>query len=248
MNVHSKNSAGVRSALYRGELMHARHDAFARAFRYPVYMAAIDPAELPVLDRELRLFSYDRANVYSLRAADYATPLASTTPTRVITNLRALGYVFNPVSFFVRYASGAQPTAMTAEVNNTYGGRRCYELGDRERLPGARVGWRVARDFFVSPFLHGELAYDFLIDAPLDGDRLAVEMYVHDTAGKRVFTARFAGSRTPLTDRALASATLRFPVMAAQVIGLIHWQALKLRVLGAPYRRPGPDHRPVTNT
>jgi DUF1365 family protein len=228
-----------RSALYRGELMHARHDAFARAFRYPVYMACIDPSELPALDRSLRLFSYNRANVYALADRDYTTPLAGDA-TRIVTNLRTLGYVFNPVSFFLRYA-GDTPHAMIAEVNNTYGGRRCYALD--ARLPGPRLGFRCDRDFFVSPFLHGELVYDFWLDAPLDGARLAIEMHVYDRAGKRVFTARFSGVRTPLSDRALATAAVRYPAMAAQVIGLIHWQAFKLRLRGAPYRRPGPDHR-----
>ncbi len=243
MNVHSLNSA-----LYRGELVHARHDTFARAFRYPVYMAAIDPGELPALDRRLRLFSYNRHNLFSLSDRDYSTPLATATPTRVITNLRTLGYVFNPVSFFLRYATGAAPTAMVAEVNNTYGGRRCYALGADHRLPGADVGFRCERDFFVSPFLHGALVYDFWLDAPLDAARLAIEMHVHDTTGKRVFTARFTGTRTPLSDRALAAAAVRFPAMSAQVIGLIHWQALKLHLLGAPYHRPGPDHRPISES
>jgi len=231
-----------RSALYRGELTHARHDAFARAFRYPVYMASIDPSELPALDRTLRLFSYNRANVYALADRDYTTPLAGDA-TRVVTNLKMLGYVFNPVRFFLRYAGDA-PHAMIAEVNNTYGGRRCYALDTL--LHGARLGFRCERDFFVSPFLHGELVYDFWLDAPLDGARLAIEMHVHDRAGKRVFTARFSGARTPLSDRALAAAALRYPAMTAQVIGLIHWQALKLRLRGAPYRRPGADHRPVS--
>ena len=36
-----------RSALYRGEVVHARHDAFARAFRYPVFMAAICACRSP---------------------------------------------------------------------------------------------------------------------------------------------------------------------------------------------------------
>ncbi len=234
------------SALYRGELVHARHDAYARAFRYPVYMAALDPSELPALDRELRLFSFGRFNLYSVDARDYTTPLATDAPTRVITNLRALGYAFNPVSFFLRY-TGDVPAALTAEVNNTYGGRRCYELGAAERLPGPRPGFRVARDFFVSPFLHGDLVYDFWLDAPLDGQRLAIEMHVHAPGSdRRVFTARFSGTRTPISDRALAAAAVRYPLMAAQVIGLIHWQALKLHLLGAPYHRPGPDHSPVT--
>jgi DUF1365 family protein len=237
----------TRSALYCGELMHARHDRFARAFRYQVYMAALDPVELPQLDRDLRLFSLRRRNLFSLDPRDYATPLtASGVATRVLTNLRVLGYVFNPVSFFVAY-DGASPSSVIAEVNNTYGGRHCYALSATDRVPAAdqRIGFAVDRDFFVSPFLHGPMRYQLWLDAPLDGDHLAIAMHVHDrTTERRVFTARFSGRRVPLTDRTLASTALRYPLMTAQVIGLIHWQALKLRVRGAPYRRPGADHRP----
>jgi DUF1365 family protein len=60
-----------------------------------------------------------------------------------------------------------------------------------------------------------------------------------------VFVARLEGTRAPLTDRTLALAALRYPMMSAQVIGLIHWQALKLRLAGVRYRRPRADHRPL---
>src|ERR1043165_933697 len=123
----SEAAMSFHSALYRGELMHARHDAIAkRAFRYPVYMASLDLDELPTLHRELRLFSHRRANLFSFDDRDYAATLSPgvrasmadrslvddlaalraangiPTPatTRLVTNLRAFGYVFNPVSFF----------------------------------------------------------------------------------------------------------------------------------------------------
>jgi DUF1365 family protein len=244
----------VSSALYRGELMHARRDAHARrVFRYPICMAAIDLAELP--DLHLRLFSHNRRNLFALDDRDYEGGLAGHAAlyaanglpvparTRLVTNLRAFGYVFNPVSFFLGYdAAGALETAI-AEVNNTYGGRRRYVLGPAQRLPGPRFGFRHVRELFVSPFLHGDYSYDFWFDAPLDGD-LAIEMHVHDGEGHRVFTARATGVHQPLTDRALAAAALRFPLMGLRVIGLIHYEAVKLRLAGVPYHRPGPDHRP----
>jgi DUF1365 family protein len=61
----------------------------------------------------------------------------------------------------------------------------------------------------------------------------------------RIFTARLAGTRNPLSDRALLAAALRYPLMTAQVIGLIHFEALKLRLAGVPYRRPLVDQRPL---
>jgi len=260
----------VHSALYRGELMHARADALAkRTFRYPVYMACLDLDELPALDRDLRLFSRGGRNVFAFHDADYAATLSPSTrmaaplreslaalhegaglpvphTTRLVTNLRTFGYVFNPVSFFLGYdATGALATVV-AEVNNTYGGRLRYVLGPRDRLPDrrGRIGFRHVRELFVSPFLHGDATYDFWFDAPLDGDRLAIEMDVTQDE-HRVLTARFDGTRAAMTDRTLAAAALRYPMMSAQVIALIHWQALKLRLTGVPYRRPGADHRPL---
>jgi DUF1365 family protein len=277
----------VHSALFRGELMHARHDAIAkRVFRYGVYMASLDLDELPVLDRELRLFSHRRANLFSFDERDYAATLSphlrATLPpnvrtaaapceglsalqdslaalrvangiaepatTRLVTNLRVAGYVFNPVSFFLGYDAAGAVTSAIAEVNNTYGGRFRYVLGPSARIDDPRrdggVGFRHVRELFVSPFLHGPATYDFWFDVPLDDERVAIEMHVHH-AGERRFTARFRGTRRALTDRVLAGAALRYPLMTAQVIGLIHYEAIKMRLAGVPYRRPDLDHRPL---
>ncbi|HEY5927216.1 MAG TPA: DUF1365 domain-containing protein [Kofleriaceae bacterium] len=282
------------SALYRGELVHARHDAVAkRAFRYAVYVAALDLAELPALDRELRLFSHRKRNVFSFDDRDYAVTLAPSTrhatatiaatpaapsaangpelldglaalreanglptpaTTRLVTNLRVLGYTFNPVSFFLDYNAQGTLTSAIAEVNNTYGGRFRYVLGPAQRLPATsatRIGFRHVRELFVSPFLHGPATYDFYFDAPLDHDQLAIEMHVqrgvvtNGAVPERLFTARLTGTRAPLSDRVLVAAALRYPLMSAQVIGLIHFEALKMRLAGAPYRRPDRDHRPL---
>jgi hypothetical protein len=258
--------------------MHARRDEHARrSFRYPVYVASIDLDELPALDRELRLFSHLRPNLFSLDDHDYATGagglragharllaehgLPAPASARLVTNLKVLGYVFNPVSFFLGYDAGGALTSVVAEVNNTYGGRYRYVLGPAQRIEppppspseprpapraaGARVGFRHRRELFVSPFLHGPRFYEFWFDAPQDGETLAIGMHVDTPDGERVLVARLHGERRPLTDRALAAAALRYPLMTLQVIGLIHLEALRLHLRGVPYRRPGPDHRPL---
>lgn len=263
----------MRSSLVLGRLFHARRDRFAqRRFQYPVYLAAIDLDELPELHERLRLFSYNRPNLFSLHDRDYrdaaATGVRAAALARfaqagapapasiqLVTNLRVCGYGFNPVSFFVGYDASGAVAAVIAEVNNTYGGNLPYLLGPSQRLPGkpATQGAKVAsfrhtRELFVSPFLHGPASYDFHFDAPPQGARLAVRMDVHSglhAEGPRVFVAHVEGERRPLTDRALVAAGLRYPLMTAQVIGLIHYQALKLHLARVPYRRPGKDHRPL---
>ena len=258
---------GASSALYRGEVVHVRTDGFARrSFRYPVYTAVLDPAELPALSRQLRLFGHNRRALFSLRDRDYQdasadglaaahgraiAPMGLPPPRalRLVTNLAVAGYVFNPVSFFLGYrdaAPDAAPEHVVAEVNNTYGGRHRYLLGPANQRPAAASAprFQVERTFFVSPFLHGERSYEFVVGAPLDGGSLDVRMHVATAAGDQVFTAVLRGERVPLTDGNLARMALRFPLMTAQVIGLIHLQALRLRALRVPYRRPGPDHTP----
>ena len=165
---------------------------------------------------------------------------------RLVTNLRTFGYVFNPVSFFCGYDATGALSSVVAEVNNTYGGRLRYVLGPSERIGDkrGRVGFRHVRELFVSPFLHGPATYDFWFPGRVDAEELAIGMTV-EQAGKNVFVARLEGARVELSDRALAVAALRYPMMSAQVIGLIHWQALKLRLAGVPYRRPHGDHRPL---
>jgi DUF1365 family protein len=257
-----------RSALYTGSVVHARDDVHARRrFRYPVYVAVLDLDELARLDRELWLFSHNRGNLFGLDDRDYADgarglaaahaavlaahELAAPAHVRLITNLRVAGYVFNPVSFFVGYDRGGAIASVVAEVNNTYGGRHRYVFGPAQRLAprGRRAGFRRPRALFVSPFLHGDACYELWLDAPLDGATLSIAMYVDmqgaGGASDRVFAARLDGDRRELTDRQLVAALVRYPLMTAQVIGLIHYQALKLHARGVPFRRPGADHLPI---
>jgi DUF1365 family protein len=255
----------VTSALYHGELVHVRRDGWAaRRFRHGLTVACLDLDELPALSRRLRLFSYNRRNLFGLRDRDYRVAggdglaagaralLAARglpVPHRIelVTQLRTAGYVFNPVSFFLGYDAGGALETVIAEVNNTYGGNRCYVLGPPHRLRGAtadRAGFVHERDFFVSPFLHGEARYDFWFTGAAPGaPRLDVRMDTLRPDGERIFLARLTGTRAPLDDAALLREVIRGRALPVRVIGLIYWQAMKLHWARVPYRRPGPEHR-----
>ncbi|MEZ4400716.1 MAG: DUF1365 domain-containing protein [Kofleriaceae bacterium] len=253
------------SALYRGHLVHVRRDQHKRSFRYPIVTASLDLDELPALHRRLRLFSYNRPNLSSLYDRDYddagatlrdgyharlaAAGLPRPATARLVTQLRTAHYVFNPVSFFLGYDAAGALTSVIADVQNTYGGRHRYPLGPAVAVaarPG-RARYQVDKTFFVSPFIHGPATYAFEFDAgPPDPARLDLHMDVERPDGAPLFVAHLRGERTPLTDRALAVAAVRYPLMSVQVIALIYGEALWNHARRMPYRRPGPDHRPTT--
>jgi uncharacterized protein len=258
--------AGLRSAIYTGHLSHRRSGPWAHRFRHRLYVARLDLDELPALDARLRLFGHNRRRLFSLHDADYAGAAerglrgavedflaagGAARPARIelVTQLRVLGHVFNPVSFFLCWDAAGALDSVIAEINNTYGGNHRYLLDARNRLPAAEAprgqGHRVAKVFFVSPLIHDATHYDFHIDAAPGAPTLSIGMEVHRTTPTGLdpfFTAQLSGRRRPLSDAGLARLAALHPLMPMQIVGLIHWHALRLRLRGAPWRVPGPDH------
>ena len=77
--------------------------------------------------------------------------------------------------------------------------------------------------------------YGWRFTAP--GDDLHVHMEVtHD--GEREFDATLRLERRPLNPASLRRVLWRYPLMTAQVVGAIHWQALRLWLK----RNPVHDH------
>jgi len=249
----------MRSRIYECHVMHARFHPRAHRFVYRVFMLGLDIDELPTLDRDLRLFSCNRPNLFSLRERDFlpldetphnpsttCNPLgykSATLKERVLAFVRAggndvgadarvelvtlprmLGYRFNPVSFyFVRSAAG-HPVAAICEVTNTFHEIKPYLLsGDTLSAAGFRL--RVPKHFYVSPFSDVDVAFDFHLRVPTD--RLAVQIDDY-TGERRTLTSTLTGPARPLTDGALATFLIKYPLLTLRVIALIHWHALRL--------------------
>ncbi len=237
----------MRSALYVGTVMHARRSPRVNVFRYPVYMTLLDLDELAELDRDLPLFGWNRPAVATYRDGDHLDPRALLVEHGVdlgpggrlelLTNLRVLGYVFNPVSFWWCYRGDGELAAIVAEVNNTFGERLPYVLlpGDEASRNGRRR-WETDKRIHVSPFMSMEQTYTWWCSEP--GERIAVRMDVHEE-GRSDFHATLVARRVELTPASLRSVLVRYPLQPAKVISLIHWQALKLWAKRTPvFRKP----------
>ena len=230
----------MKSCLYAGWVRHRRHAPRPHAFRYPLFMAYLDLAELDRVFAGRWLWSARRPALARFRREDHfgepRVPLEQAVrelvqartgrrpagPIRLLTHLRYLGYVFNPVSFFYCFdAAGEDVEAIVAEVNNTpWGERHCYVLGG--------LKCRTGKEMHVSPFMPMDLRYDWRFTAP--GERLGVHMRL-TRADETVFDATLALAREPIGNGVL----LRFPLMTAKVIAAIHWEALRLWLKRVPF-------------
>jgi len=244
----------VRSAIYTGTLIHARRTPAEHVFRYPVCFYAIDLDEIPELDRRLRLFSYNKPGVVTLRDSDHLgdpeRPVAENIRAHLeergiaaadaritmLTNLRVAGYVFNPVTFFYVHGPGGELRCILAEVSNTFGERLPYLLTDAERIEplNGEHAFRHDKRMHVSPFFPMDQEYIFRMGEP--GETLDIRMDVLQD-GERPFWAQLTGTRQHLDDRALARALARYPLMPLQVISLIHVEALRLWRKRVPFHR-----------
>ena len=248
------------SALYVGTVRHRRYRPRHHALRYRTYHALIDVDELPLLDRQVRGFGYRRAALTTFHDVDHFGPLDLPVreklrrwladrdvvlpdgPVRVLTNLRVLGHVFNPVSWWFCHEPDGRLALIVAEVNNTFGESHSYLLDDLERV-GDVVRARDTKVFHVSPFLPIEgLAYRFTF--VLRPERLTVQMDVDGPDGK-VLDATQDGRRRDL--EAVTRVLVTHPLMTLHTVAAIHWQAVKLWIKRVGFHRkppPPPDGYP----
>jgi DUF1365 family protein len=249
------------SALYTGAVVHARLRPVRHRLRYRMLNILLDLDELPTLDRRLSLFGYNRRALFSFHDADHgdgsATPLRDQVAAllrgarldpdggriRVMCMPRILGMVFNPITVYFCHAANGALQAMIYEVNNTFGQRHSY-LIPVEGIVGGALRQRCEKRFYVSPFMDMDLTYAFRLTLPGESMSLAVE--AQDAAGPLLFAA-FTGRRRALTDGRMLTAFLAHPLLAARVLGGIHWEALKLWRKGMRLR-PRPEAPPVPVT
>ncbi len=156
-------------------------------------------------------------------------------PVRLLTQLRMLGFCFNPVSFYYCYdESDTRVVAIVAEITNTpWNERHAYVLpAPAGHAADAPLRFNLAKSFHVSPFMPMDLEYDWRFTPP--GRELAVHMRSL-RQGRTVFDASLRLRRREITAASLAATLARQPAAALSVLGRIYWQALRLSLKKAPF-------------
>jgi DUF1365 family protein len=260
-------SPARESAIYSGRVWHRRRGQPAHAFSYRVTMLYLDLAELPTLlapgGAGPAPFRAGRLGVLSFDRHDYLAGPASLAdaardrvqaalgfrpagPVRLLTHVRSLGYVFNPVTFYYLFAAdGRTLEAVVAEITSTpWKERHAYVI----RAGPEGVQGDFDKAFHVSPFFPMAQRYRWALTVP--GAALLVTM-ANEQAGAEVFSARLALERRPWSTASLWRAALLDPLMPWRVHAAIYWEALRLWWKRAPFfvhpTQPpeGPAHRPA---
>jgi DUF1365 family protein len=259
--VSAPPGGSLNSCLYVGSVRHRRHEPAGNRFSYKLFMMYLDLAELPRVFEPYFFWSAKRAAPAWFKRDDYlhcdddaSLPLDESVrrlvtqhtgkrpagPIRLLTHLRYFGYAFNPVSFYYCFdATGTTVQTIVAEITNTpWKERHAYVLpvgdsagGEPLSAPGAWQ-FRFEKQFHVSPFMPMDMRYDWRFSAPSDGLHVHMENWRN---GRSAFDATLSLRREPITSASLARALVGFPLMTAQVVTLIHWQALRLLAKRVPF-------------
>ncbi len=233
----------------QGQTFHGRKGAVQNRFRYSIDYVLCD-AEAQDLAKPA-LFARNAAGLTSLHDKDHggapgqgrgavwvrdvlaAHKITGVARIDLLTQPRVLGYVFNPVSFWLCLRADGALIAVIAEVTNTYGDRHsylCHHADLRPIMPEDRL--KAAKLMHVSPFQDIAGGYVFRFD--IGAERIGV--WIDFSAGDNGVIATLTGPRAALTNRRILWSLLRRPFGARRVMALIHWQALKLWLKGAVFR------------
>jgi uncharacterized protein len=252
----------MNSAIYAGDVVHARSRPRKHRLHYRVFTLLLDLDELPALSERLRLFGHNQGAPFSFWERDHGdgssgglrawvearlenAGVALDRPQiRVLCYPRIWGYVFNPLTVYFCSDQAGNLRAILHEVSNTFGERMTYVIAVAAHGTGP-VRQSCAKLHYVSPFIPMAAQYDFLIHPP--DERVTVRIDEADDGG-HLLRAVFSGRRRMLSDRALLRLLFAYPLMTLKVTVAIHWEALRLWLKGVPVFRHHPAKQRVATT
>jgi hypothetical protein len=250
-------------AIVHGEVSHARRRPAANAFTYPAFCLRLPLSQLPAL--AAGGIAYNRRGAVSFHDRDHGprdgSPLLPwvrgllaaegiVADGEVVLHAfpRMLGYVFNPVSFWVCHDRDGSVRAVLCEVCNTFGERHNYLLAHADGRP-LRSGETLAarKVFHVSPFCAVEGRYAFRFHFGAERWLARIDYFDDEGNADPLLETRISGHAIPIDGGAARGLLWRYRLYTFAVIARIHWHALKLWIKGVPLvAKPQPPREPTT--
>jgi uncharacterized protein len=239
------------AAIIVGEVVHERFRPAQHKFSYPLFCLRLPLGKLGDVAQQMAV---NRRGLVSFQERDHGAKDGSSTLAWVHQMLvensvvvadantidvelhtfpRMLGYVFNPVSFWVCRRVTDEVCAVLVEVNNTFGESHTYLLtpGDGCAIRSGEL-LESTKQLHVSPFNEVRGGYRFRFN--FGADRWMARIDYDDGDGPLLHT-HISGIPQPLTRATLRRVALRYPLQAFTVVARIHWHALRLWTKRVPF-------------
>ena len=236
------------SFIYTGNVVHKRFKPKIHHFKYKVFSLLIDLSEIDQLDKNLKIFSYNKFNIISFYNKDHGARDGSSIKNWVVDNLRKnnidtsniqikllcypriFGYVFNPLSVFYIYNDNSNLISILYEVKNTFGEQHTYIF--KTNITQNLIQHMCKKKFHVSPFIEMDCIYFFRLLRP--GNKISVIIDQNDQEGKILYASQ-DGVKSELTNRNLIKSYLKHPLMTFKIILAIHFEAFKIWTKGIKF-------------
>lgn len=234
----------MNSCLYTTNIYHERITPKNHRFSYNQFMFYIDLSEIEKLHKKFSFFSYEYANLYSLKTNDHLsmgrrsifenikTFISSQFSVNevenifLLTQLRSLGFLFNPVSFYFLKGKKNEDLGILAEVMNTFREFKMYYLPP-ERKCGSRYQDVQDKYFYISPFSELKTKLVFNLQEPGENLNLHVNEKKDDYSDT-FFISQLRGKKMNWTDGNLLKMSIRYPLNTFLSFMQIHLQAYNL--------------------
>lgn len=246
-----------------GDVMHRRTRPTPNAFTYPAFCLRLPLAQLAALPQSG--IRHNRSGLVSFHERDHGPRDGSSLDAWIRALLlregigadgevvlyafpRMLGYVFNPVTFWVCHDRGGAVRAVLAEVNNTFGETHHYLLAHPDGRPLVTGETLHARKVFhVSPFCAVAGHYTFRFHFGPDRWLARIDYFDDASTTEPLLATHVSGTCVPLAPGTARTLLWRYRWFTAMVIARIHWQALQLWRKRVPFfRKPAPPTSPLT--
>ena len=241
------------SALVKMKIFHERHGPKRYKFTHKMLYIFLKVGSL-LSSIKTSFFSVDQFNFFSVFWKDYGfrefsdpkgyvlevlkehlIDSSCVSDIYLLTIPKALGWGFNPVSFWLCFDADRELRIVLTEVNNTFNERHGY-LCFNPGIKPIRCTDVISQPkvFHVSPFCQVKGRYNFRFDVGPENINIDIDYFVED---KKLISTAIRGEVVRLNSRNLLANFISLPFMSIKVLFFIHFHALRLWLKKIPFNR-----------
>lgn len=236
----------MNSTIFECKTYHQRIVPKKHHFSYRYFIFLLDLDEIDELDQKLRFFSKEKFNLFNFKQTDHnlkgqenllkslefqlqkITPEIKIKKVYLLTSLRTLGHLFNPVSFYFIETDCGQK--LIAEVMNTFHEFKNFIVEKKDEQKGFQA--TLEKNFYISPYSKPMGEIKFNVHWPQESLNILIQNL---SQGDLTVSANLMGKRLEFSDRHLLKMFFKYPLVTMKVVLAIHFQALLLFLKRVPF-------------